>query len=147
MQQLENLSCCYFKLKQGLNVPEAVCRFFIGLSQGGLLCCQFVYSVYYKRLSSLGWIEQVKSILQTDMEGGVCSVFMTYVDITSQNIFVHTFLQSICLQRVPYLMAITNRSGQGHLGMANLSSSFVRIVLGTSEVFTAWNFFAFFFFF
>lgn len=63
---------CKVKVRQGLNVPEAVCRFFTGLSQGGQLCCQWVYFVYYKRLSIWGWIELAKSILQKAME-----IFMT----------------------------------------------------------------------
>lgn len=62
MQQLK------VKVKQGLNMPKAACRLFTGLSQGGRLCCQSVYFVYYKRLSVWGWMKLVKSILQKAME-------------------------------------------------------------------------------
>lgn len=60
------------------------------------------------------------------MEVLVCSGFMTYVDITNQNIFVHTFLQAICLQKALHLMAIISRSGQVHLGMAKFIQQFCK---------------------
>lgn len=125
-------------------MPEAVCRLFTGLSQGGLLCCQCVYSVYDKRLSSLGWIEQVKSILQTDMEG-VFVLFLWHMWILQVKIilYTHSSSQYVCKEchiSRPSLADLAKDTW----AWPNLSSSFVRIALGTSEVFTAWNFFFFF---
>jgi len=66
----------------------------------------------------------MKSILQTAMEVFFCFILMTYVDIRRLNVLVCTFLQSLCLHIVLYLMAVMSRCGQEHLALAKLIQQF-----------------------